>query len=209
MKAEHFEFLVEEPSMEAFLTQILPKILAENATYTIHTHQGKLDLLQKLQSRLRAYAAWLPNDWRIVVLVDRDDDDCHTLKERLESDARAAGLLSKAEAEGSAARQVVTRLAIEELEAWYFGETAALTRAYPKIRDSTLRKAAYRQCDQIAGGTWEALERVLRRAGYLTGRLPKVETAQTVGIHFDHARCLSPSFSAFRNALHEAIGQSR
>ena len=31
---------------------------------------------KNLEPRLRGYARWLPEDWRIVVMVDRDD--CHS-----------------------------------------------------------------------------------------------------------------------------------
>lgn len=37
-------------------------------------------LLARLPERLRGYASWLPDTWRIVVIVDRDDADCTTLK---------------------------------------------------------------------------------------------------------------------------------
>ncbi len=52
MNAEHLEVLVEEPSMEAFLDELLPDLLGDRATFRIHTHQGKYDLLGKLSARL-------------------------------------------------------------------------------------------------------------------------------------------------------------
>jgi len=58
---QHFEILVEEPSMEAFLRGVLPRLI--NATFEIYPFQGKQDLLDKLERRLRGYAAWLPADW--------------------------------------------------------------------------------------------------------------------------------------------------
>jgi hypothetical protein len=41
MRAEHFEILVEEPSMEAFLLELLPRLIGTRSTFTIHTHQGE------------------------------------------------------------------------------------------------------------------------------------------------------------------------
>lgn len=58
MTAEHIEVLVEEPSMEAFLHALLPRILPSGRTFQIHSFQGKSDLLGKLEARLRGYAAW-------------------------------------------------------------------------------------------------------------------------------------------------------
>lgn len=80
MKAEHFEFVVEEPSMEVFLEGILPRLLGEKATFKIHAHQGKSDLFRKLDNRLRGYSRWLPLNWRIVILVDCDASNCLVLK---------------------------------------------------------------------------------------------------------------------------------
>ena len=91
MSATHLELLVEEASMEAFLGALLPRLLPEGRTFAVHPFQGKADLLSKLHDRLRGYASWLTKEWRIVVVVDRDNDDCRRLKRRLESAASAAG----------------------------------------------------------------------------------------------------------------------
>ena len=72
----HIIFLVEEPSAEAALQNILPSILKGGATFEIHAYQGKMDLLQKHPSRLKGYSRWLPEDRRIVVLIDEDRQDC-------------------------------------------------------------------------------------------------------------------------------------
>jgi hypothetical protein len=204
MKAKHLEILVEEPSMEAFLTKLLPKLVTNGTTFIIHTHQGKHDLLRKLESRLRAYAKWLPETARIIVLVDRDKDDCLALKQKLESCAQAAGLSTRTSAGGDKWR-VLNRIAIEELEAWYFGNWAAVKSAFPRVSATVVNRAAYRQSDAITGGTWEAFERVLMRSGYFAGGMRKVETAMEIGEHFDHAACVSPSFNKFRDGLTEAV----
>lgn len=56
----HFEFLVEESSLESALTQLLPKILPSTVTFKIHAFRGKDDLICKLPNRLKGYQAWLP-----------------------------------------------------------------------------------------------------------------------------------------------------
>lgn len=210
MTTGHIEFLVEEPSMEAFLREIVPRIIGDAVTFTIHTYQGKRDLLTKVESRLRAYAKWLPDHIRIVVVIDRDDDDCVSLKQALEDAAAIAGLTtrkaSRSRPNGSPTGwRVVTRIAIEELEAWFFGQWSAVRRAYPRVSATAVNKAAYRDCDRIAGGTWEALERVMKQGGYFSGGLRKVEAAQRIGEHFDPSACLSPSFQIFRTALLDAV----
>jgi hypothetical protein len=101
-------------------------------SFQIYPYQCKDDLLKRLPDRLRGYSNWLPDDYRIVVVVDRDDDDCHDLKQQLEQMASDAGLLSRSHA-GGRPYKVVNRLAIEELEAWYFGDWDAVRAAYPKV----------------------------------------------------------------------------
>lgn len=204
MRAEHLEFLVEEPSMEAFLAELLPRLLANRATFAIHAHQGKNDLLTKLGGRLRAYARWLPETSRIVVIVDKDNQDCIQLKNEMEMQATASGLQTRT----SARRrpwQVVNRIAIEELEAWYFGSWADVKIAYPRVSSSIPHKAPYREPDAILGGTWEALEKILKTAGYFSGGLRKTEIARTLGKSIDPMANTSPSFIAFRHAVLDAI----
>ncbi|HHW14769.1 MAG TPA: DUF4276 family protein [Firmicutes bacterium] len=180
----HIEFLVEEQSAEVALQNLLPRMTGNAATYRIHPFQGKPDLLAKLPQRLRGYASWMPADWRIVVLVDQDRDNCVELKQRLERTAAEAGLTTKSTAAARNQRlHVINRIAVEELESWYFGDTRALVEAYPGVPTTLDRKAPYRDPDGIRGGTWEALERVLQRAGYYPGGLLKIEAARVISRH--------------------------
>lgn len=190
--------------MEAFLRALLPRLLAERATFEVYPHQGKSDLLGKIGDRLRAYARWLPDDWRIVVVVDRDNDDCAALKRRMEQFAADVGFPSRA-ATGSIGWRVVNRIAIEELEAWYFGDWDAVRRTYSGVRASIPQQAAFRNADAIAGGTWEAFERVLQFAGHFKSGLRKTEAARALGHAMDPARNRSRSFTAFRDAVIEAV----
>ena len=187
--------------MEAALGLLLSKML-RSASFRIHPHQGKTDLLKKLPSKLRGYASWLPETWRIVVVVDRDDDDCDDLKARLEKMAADAGLKTR-----STAKQkpwvVVNRFAIEELEAWYFGDWEAVRAAYPKAPATIPAKVKYRNPDGIRGGTWEAFERVLQGVGYFASGLRKIEAARDVAQHMVPSRNTSPSFRALRDVLGE------
>lgn len=206
MNIGHLEFLVEEPSMEAFLRALLPRLLPNESSFEIYPFQGKHDLLNKLPMRLKGYAMWLPETWRIVVVVDKDDDDCHDLKEQLESVAMEAGLQTRSVYSGQS-WQLVNRLAIEELEAWYFGDWSAVRRAYPRVSASVPRQRRYRNPDGITGGTWEAFERIMQRAGYFEGGLQKIHAARKLGGLIDPYRNYSQSFTVFRDAILEATGQ--
>jgi hypothetical protein len=206
MSAQHLEILVEEASMEAFLQTLMPRLLPANRTFLIHPFQGKSDLLSKLGKRLVGYSKWLPPDSRIVVVLDRDDDDCAELKQRLEKVVSDSHLRSKTS--GQIPWQVVSRIAIEELEAWYFGDWSAVLTAYPRVPRTIPAKAPYRDPDAIAGGTWEAFERILAKAGYYKTGLPKIETARTLGALIDHGTSTSASFRHFCAAINEAVSST-
>jgi hypothetical protein len=59
----------------------------------------------------------------------------------------------------------------------------------------------YRQPDAIKGGTWQALWKVLKKAGYYSQRYPKIEVARRIsaGMKIDANR--SRSFQVFVEAL--------
>ncbi len=201
MIVEHIDVIVEEPSMEAALRALLPKIIGTTA-FEIYPHQGKSDLLARLPDRLRGYAGWLPDTWRIVVLVDRDDEACEALKAQLERAATTANLTTRSTANDRCYR-VVNRLAVEELEAWYFGDWEAVREAYPRVPATIPSKETYRDPDAIRGGTWEAFERVLKSAGYFAQGLAKIEAARAIAANMSPERNLSRSFQALRRALIE------
>ena len=133
MSILHLEFLVEEASLKSALTQLLPKILPSTVSSKIHPFRGKPDLLAKLPDRLKGYQAWLPPDWKIVILIDKDREDCLELKKQLEDMAISAGLITKSSCQTAQSFQVLNRIVIEELEAWFFGDVQAIRQAYPKV----------------------------------------------------------------------------
>ena len=190
--------------MKAFLSGWLPRILPENYTFEIYSHQGKPALLKRLEARLKGYSSWMPNYYRVFVVVDRDGDDCKSLKSRLEECCKNAGLQSRRTTAGPE-WQVVTRIAIEELEAWYFGNWPAVCAAYPRLSATVSKQAAYRNPDQIQGGTWEAFERILQRYGYFKQGLAKEQAATDIGKHVDAEHNRSHSFSVFYDSIIEAV----
>ena len=202
----HIEFLLEEPSAEAVLNAILPKILSDNISFELHVFKGKQDLLKKLPTQLQVYSKWIPDDWRLIVLIDEDRRDCHELKAKLESAAHEAGFVTKSSTTPGGDFQVINRLAIEELEAWFFGDTDALHAAYPRIPTNLQYQKRYRNPDTVPGGTYEALERLLVRARYYTGKLPKTEVAQNIARHMEPSRNRSKSFQVFLEGLKACVG---
>lgn len=205
MKAEHIEFLVEEPSMEAALHALVPRMIGVTS-FAVYPFQCKEDLLTKLPNRLRGYASWLPDNYRIVVIVDRDDDDCVRLKDELERVAQESRLISRTVAKGSP-YQIVNRIAIEELEAWFFGDWDAVCSAYRGVNRKIPQKQGFRDPDDVRGGTWEALERHLQRAGYFKTGIRKIEAARSITEHMQPEQNRSRSFQLLRSALDEMVSE--
>lgn len=197
----HIELLVEESSAETALNVLLPKILGPEHTFQVYPHQGKSDLLAVLPKRLHAYRAMIQagrNDCRIAVLLDKDRDDCLKLKKQVDGMAIAAGLSTKSKPQGRRF-VVLNRIAIEELEAWFFGDRPAVMKAYPRLEGKKLSWPA--KPDRVAGGTWEAFERLLQRGGYHKAGYPKVHGARLIAGYMDIASNTSPSFQCFRDGL--------
>lgn len=174
--------LVEGPSDEAFLTPWLPKLLGPAHTFKILVHQGKgklpddlkakpeakhRGLLDQLPAKLRAYNSALKSDTdRVVVLVDLDDGDCKKLLVKLK---KAAALCAPKLA-------VLFRIAIEESEAFFLGDTSAIKRAYPSAKLGKLRNHEH---DSICG-TWEKLREII---GEHDSYEDKIGWAEAIGPH--------------------------
>lgn len=201
MTLPHIEILVEEPSMEAALGYLAPRMIDGRATWKVINFGSKSKLLTKLPDRLRGYRSRvLAGEVRLMVLVDRDRDDCHALKQRLEEAAARAGLPTKSRPDRDSQFRVVNRVVVEELEAWFFGDPAALVRTFPKLPASLARRAPYRQPDAI-GDTWQTLVRLLHKSSYRDQWFTKIDLARRVAEQMRPADNRSPSFEAFRHGL--------
>ena len=201
------EFLLEERSAEVALKLIVCKILSDEVSRSFHAFQGKQDLLRRLPDLLEGYRRRTTDDRRIIVLIDRDQEDCFQLKAQLEAIAHDAGFVTKSSVSQEGNFQVVNRLAIEELEAWFFGDVEALRAAYPRVSRNLQYQARYRDPDAIAGGTHEALEHLLRRLNYRE-RLSKTNRARKIAQHMEPSRNRSKSFQVFVEGLKACVGQS-
>lgn len=137
-----------------------------------------------------------PEDARVIVLIDRNNDDCRDLRRRLDDMARAAGLSSTGRR-----RAVLNRIAIEELEAWFFGDPDAITAAYPKVPLGNAARRGLRDPDAIAGGTAQALERLLQKYGYHNAGLAELEAARCIADQMNVEQNNSRSFQVFRDGV--------
>ncbi|MBD2569819.1 DUF4276 family protein [Anabaena lutea] len=192
----HIEFLVEESSTATALKFIVPKIIGDIHTFEVHNFGNKNSLLKRLPERMKTYASFIPDDWRIVILVDEDRANCQELKKKL-CDASSVVTTKKGNI-------VLHRIVVEELESWFIGDVAAIRAEYEKIPVSLSQQAKFRNPDAIKGGTWEELDKILKKYGYETG-LQKIDFAQKVSPHMDVENNQSRSFQVFRDGLRRII----
>jgi hypothetical protein len=102
-------------------------------------------------------------------------------------------------------------IAIEEGEAWYLGDLAAVREAYPRAKESVLK--GYTN-DSICG-TWEKLadavfsggKEKLSKQGWQAIGLEKTNWANNIAPHMDVDNNLSPSFCYFRDKLRGLTSQ--
>lgn len=192
----HLVILVEDRSTEAALSTLVPKIVP-GCTFQLHPHQGKSDLIGRLPAKLKGYAKSLPKDWRIIVVIDQDRSDCVALKKQILAMGERAKLPSS----------LLCRIAVEELEAWFLGDPAAIATAYPGVRRDFGAKKRFRDPDAIQGGTWEALEYLLKEAGHFPSGLTKIAAARTIAAHMTVDANVSRSFQVFREGLRRLMAE--
>lgn len=117
-------FLLEEPSMKAFLLEYLPRLVPgwkHEQHFLLVPHQGKSDLEKSIPNKLRN---WREPGVRFVIVRDNDGADCRDLKARLLD--MSDGVVRQ--------RAALVRLVCQELEGWYLGDDTALEQAYPQVR---------------------------------------------------------------------------
>ena len=159
--------------------------------------RGKKDMLKGLQGRFRGYAKWKLN-CNVVVVIDKDREDCTLLKSKIEDKARDCGLLDKTF--GKYPKRLAIRIAMTELEAWFLGDPVAVNRAFPKVQETDLHIKG--SVDKILAPA-KRLERVLQRRGYYRTGMPKLQVARLVAEHMNPCKNRSPSFRLLMRTLRE------
>ncbi|MDQ7073866.1 MAG: DUF4276 family protein [Gammaproteobacteria bacterium] len=214
----HFEVLVEDQSGGKALEILLPKMIDHQHTFKIHTYNGigripkkssgkfdpkKRSLLNQLPQLLRGYGKTFsdyPNDCpaAVIVVCDLDDKCLKAFHKELLTVLNACN--PKPE----------TRfcLAIEEGEAWFLGDIAAIKQAYPNAKEAVLK--GYKN-DAICG-TWERLADAVFSGGAkalvkqrATGT-EKFAWAEKITPHMNVDNNCSESFCYFRDKVRELAG---
>jgi hypothetical protein len=208
----HLEILVEDSSGMRLLESLAPRLLGENGTrhsWRLHPYKGvgripkglkprsdasKRILLDQLPRLLKGFTK-NPSVDKVLVVVDSDARPCKDFLSELKDAARQCG----------AEEKTLFRLAIEEIEAWYFGDQNAIKAAYPKANPSVLNK--YVQ-DSVCG-TWEILadaihpggSKAISKIGWIAAGQIKHDWAARIGPLMNLDENDSPSFKKFRDTL--------
>jgi Domain of unknown function (DUF4276) len=197
-------FLVEGKSEQAFLELWCAKIpgLPEVRVF-VHEGRGELpsdvdakpgsrnrSLLHQLPAKLRSFEQTCTKSDAVVVLIDLDNDDLETLRSSIENLAEKV----------APSTNVRVCFAVEELEAFYLGDLAAIKRAYPNADHARARNHTP---DEICG-TWELFGSIID-----DDRGDKVGWAKVMGksvtVHASKSR--SPSFKDFAECVSTFVPQ--
>jgi hypothetical protein len=177
-------FLLEEPSMEALLETLLPRLFP-SLDFLLVPHEGKRDLEKSIPRKLKA---WNDPTVQFVVVEDNDGGDCSHLKARLRSLCEQSGK-----------PDTLIRIVCQELEAWYLGEPEALAEAYDNPKLAKLaEKAKFRDPDTMIKPSVE-LERLVPEFQKLAG-------ARLLGARLAENRNRSPSFQRFVAGVRKLTG---
>ena len=218
----HFEILVEDISGKTALEILIPKIIStEQHTFNIHSYKGighkvpkdlkstsdakkriLLDLLPKIVQGWGKTLSDSPDySFVLIVICDLDNRCLSTFRREL------LDLVDKCNPKP----KTQFCIAIEEGEAWYLGDLAAVKVAYPRAKEAVLKSYIN---DSICG-TWEKLadavfsggKQKLSKQGWQAIGLEKTNWANNIPPQMDVDNNLSPSFCYFRDKLRGLTSQ--
>ena len=176
-------FLLEEPSMQEFLDNLLPRLFPTLSFHCV-PHEGKDDLDGSISATLRD---WQEPGVKFVIVRDNDDGDCYRLKERLRELCRHGHR-----------DDTLIRIVCQELEAWYLGDPDALADAFC---DEKLRRIKnqprYRNPDSI-----------VKPSTFIKWRIPsfgKRSGARAMAQLISRDRNRSHSFAVFLDGVEKLV----
>ncbi|BAZ29319.1 hypothetical protein NIES4074_17620 [Cylindrospermum sp. NIES-4074] len=218
----HFEILVEDISGKTALDILVPKIInTKEHTFNIHFYKGighipknltstsdakKRILLDQLPRLIQGYGkkfASYPPDYHAVVIVicDLDNRCLSAFRKELLELVNSCNPKPKTQ----------FCIAIEEGEAWFLGDFAAVKAAYPSAKQAVLNSYTN---DSICG-TWEKLAdavfsggvKKLSKLGWQGIGKEKATWAERISPLMEIDNNQSPSFCYFRDKLRHLSGQ--
>ena len=215
----HFVFLIEDQSGKKMLENLIPSIIGEQHSFKLHSYKGighlpknlksqtdvnKRILLDQLPRLLRGFGNTFsnyPSNYPVVLFVvcDLDDNCLKMFRQDLINVLNSC--YPKPETQFC--------FAIEEGEAWFLGDLAAIRKAYPDAKSSELNRY---QNDSICD-TWELLadaicpggSKKLKEEGWQAVGKKKSEWAERITPNMDINNNKSPSFCYFRDKIRKLM----
>lgn len=211
----HFELLTEDISGQKALEILIPKIIDNGHTFTIHAYKGighlpknlspasdskKQALLNKLPILIQGYgqtfAGYGANYSAVLIIICDLDDRCLS-----EFRQELLNCVSKCKIKP----ETYFCIAIEEGEAWFLGDIAAIKSAYPRAKDTILNSYVN---DAICG-TWEKLadaifsggSQKLSQLGQAAVGAEKHKWAENIAPYMNINNNKSPSFCYVRDKI--------
>lgn len=184
------EFLLEEPSMEKALKNILPLILPKeyqyNTNYFLRPHHGKSELQKSIPIKMKHFHNY-HEKILFIILHDQDSNDCCQLKKELMEICQKGRC------------QFFIRIVCRELESWFLGDMEAIESAYPgKFKaDKYKNKAKYRNPDLLNAA--DELKQILPN-------FSKGSAAEKISKHLNIEQNTSNSFNHFVSGLKKILG---
>ena len=175
-------FLLEESSTKYLLDILLPRILPEDVMYITIPHDGKSDLKASIPKKLKA---WNVPDTKFVIIQDQDSNDCVQLKKDIKALCYSTN------------KKPLIRIACHEMEAWYFGDLAAVSKAYNKDFTGLSQKRKYRNPDSIINPKKE-LRKLIPEHEQIAG-------AKRIGPYMDINNNSSHSFNVLVDGIRTLI----
>ncbi len=134
-------FFLEGRSEKVMLEKLLSRLLPKNVFPFYCVFKGKKDLENNLLKKIQG---WQKPESAFVVLLDQDQEDCKTVKNRVFKICKQCEKSVKP-------LKYIIRIACHELESWYFGDLEAVGKAFnkPKLPDRYKSKKKYKNPDTI------------------------------------------------------------
>jgi len=169
-------FLLEEASIVEVLNVIVPDLVPKGITCRFVPHEGKNDLEKSIPRKLKA---WRTPGVRFVVVRDKDQGDCHAVKNKLLDLCRKGHR-----------PDTLVRIVCHHLESWYLGDLAAVETAFGAngiARRQNKRK--FRDPDALANAEQELCR--------IVPEYQKINGSRRIAPHLNLESNRSQSFNVF------------
>lgn len=177
----------EESSAEICFKSVLSQAIPSSQSFKIFAHRGREDLKQALRKALPVISR--EQGAKILITIDQDKHDCKTLKKELQEIIR-----------GNCQCPNKIRIVCKELESWFLGDLAAISKAYPRFKPEKYHnKSEMRNVDEIEQPSKKLIKMLTETNG---GKCPsKGELSQRISPHLNVSLNTSTSFQQTIQAI--------